>query len=144
MPEGINNSLFLFFRCARRFTVLALGEIIVDTLCDTTFPLRLRDIQVRHMESVLFLHPLLDLFVCCALPKQGHVHVFEREFHSDILTRYGLRSASVGAKRTSSAPWKVVQPSRRATSVACCDNLLLSSVGCDDNFLDLEFLLGGL
>ena len=88
MPEGINNSLFLFFRCARRFTVLALGEIIVDTLCDTTFPLRLCNVQMCHMESVLSLHPLLDLLICSPLLKPGHVHVFKRKFNSDILTRY--------------------------------------------------------
>lgn len=42
------------------------------------------------------------------------------------------------------APERAGHTSPHATSVACCDNLLLSSVGCDDNFLDLEFLLGGL
>ena len=52
------------------------------------FPFHLGDIQVCHMETVLFLHLLLDLFICSALLKPGHVHVFEREFHSDILTRY--------------------------------------------------------
>ena len=88
MPEGINNNLFLFFRCARRFTVLALGEIIVDTLCDTTFPLRLCNVQMCHMESVLLLHPLLDLLVCSPLLKPGHIHIFKRELHPNILTRY--------------------------------------------------------
>ena len=88
MPEGINNSLFFFFRCARRFTVLALGEIIVDTLCDTTFPLRLCNVQMCHMESVLLLHPLLDLLVCSPLLKPGHIHIFKRELHPNILTRY--------------------------------------------------------
>ena len=88
MPEGINNSLFLFFRCARRFTDLALGEIIVDTLCDTTFPLRLCNVQMCHMESVLLLHPLLDLLVCSPLLKPGHIHIFKRELHPNILTRY--------------------------------------------------------
>ena len=40
------------------------------------------------MESVLLLHPPLDLFVCSAPPESGHVHVFKRKFNSDILTRY--------------------------------------------------------
>ena len=40
------------------------------------------------MESILFLHPLLALLVCTALLKPGHIHVFKREFNSDILTRY--------------------------------------------------------
>ena len=40
------------------------------------------------MEPVLFLHPILDLLVCSALPESGHIHVFKREFNFDILTRY--------------------------------------------------------
>ena len=51
------------------------------------FTFHLRDIQVCHMESVLFLHPCLDLFICSPLLKPGHIHIFKREFNSDILTR---------------------------------------------------------
>ena len=40
------------------------------------------------METILFLHPLLDLLICSPLLEPGHVHVFKREFNSDILTRY--------------------------------------------------------
>jgi N-acetylmuramoyl-L-alanine amidase len=40
------------------------------------------------MKSVLLLYPVLDLFVCSPLLKPGHIHIFEREFNSDILTRY--------------------------------------------------------
>ena len=40
------------------------------------------------MKSVLLLYPVLDLFVCSLLLKPGHIHIFEREFNSDILTRY--------------------------------------------------------
>ena len=40
------------------------------------------------METVLLLHPILDLLVCSPLLKSGHVYVFERKFDSDILTRY--------------------------------------------------------
>jgi len=31
---------------------------------------------------------LLDLFVCSPLLKPGHVHIFKRELHPNILTRY--------------------------------------------------------
>ncbi len=48
----------------------------------------LGDIQVCHMESVLLLHPLLDLLVCSPLLKPGHIHIFKRELHPNILTRY--------------------------------------------------------
>ena len=40
------------------------------------------------MKAVLFLYPLLDLLICSTLLKAGHIHVFEREFNSDILSRY--------------------------------------------------------
>ena len=40
------------------------------------------------MKAVLFLYPLLDLLICSTLLKAGHIHIFEREFNSDILTRY--------------------------------------------------------
>ena len=63
-------------------------QIVILPFYDPTFSLRLRDIQVRHMEPVFFLYPLLDLFVCNPLLKPGHIHIFEREFNSDILTRY--------------------------------------------------------
>ena len=52
------------------------------------FTLHLRDIQVRHMETVLLPHPLLDLLICSALPEPRHIHVFQIEFHADLLTRY--------------------------------------------------------
>ena len=37
------------------------------------------------MKSILLLYPVLDLFVCSPLLKPGHIHIFEREFNSDIL-----------------------------------------------------------
>ena len=88
MLEGFNDRLFLLPRCLRRPTALTLRQIIVLPLNNPAFPLRLRDIQVRHMKSVLLLYPVLDLFVCSPLLKPGHIHIFEREFNSDILTRY--------------------------------------------------------
>ena len=57
-------------------------------LDDPMFPFHLCDIQVCHMETELFLHPLLDFFVCSTILETRHVHVFEIEFNSDILTRY--------------------------------------------------------
>ena len=88
MPKGINNRFFLLLRRPWRPTVFTLWQIIVLLLDDPTLPLRFRDIQVRHMEAVLLLHPRLDLLVSSPLLKPGHIHVFEREFNSDILTRY--------------------------------------------------------
>ena len=40
------------------------------------------------METVLLLHPLLDLLICSPLLKSRHVHVFEGELNSDFLARY--------------------------------------------------------
>ena len=64
--------------------------IVILHFYNPTFPLGLCDIQVRHMEPVLLPNPLPDLLVCSPLLKPGHVHVFERKFNSDILTRYVL------------------------------------------------------
>ena len=88
MSERLNDRLFLLLRRLRRPTVLTLRQIIVLPFDDPALPLCFRNIQVRHMETVLFLHPRLDLLVCSALLKPGHVHVFQRELHLDILTRY--------------------------------------------------------
>ena len=72
-------------------------------------PLYLGDILVCHMKSVLLLHPRLNLFIRSALLKPGHVHVFEREFHSDILTRY----VSLGKlyNRLNVRPFYILSPS---------------------------------
>ena len=88
MQESINYRLFLLLWSIWRPAVLTLCQIIILPFDDTALPLCLRDIQMRHMEAVLLLYPRLDLLICSALLKPGHVHVFEREFHSDILTRY--------------------------------------------------------
>jgi len=88
MPERLNNGFLLLLRRLRRPAVLTLRQIIVLPFDDPTLPFGLRNIQVCHMESVLLLYPLLDLLICSPLLKPGHVHVFEREFNSDILTRY--------------------------------------------------------
>ncbi len=88
MQESINYRLFLLLWSIWRPAVLTLCQIIILPFDDTALPLCFRDIQVCYMKSVLLLYPRLDLLKCSALLKPGHVHVFEREFHSDILTRY--------------------------------------------------------
>ena len=88
MQESINYRLFLLLWSIWRPAVLTLWQIIVLPLDDPTFLFCLRDIQVCHMKAVLFLYPLLDLLICSTLLKAGHIHVFEREFNSDILSRY--------------------------------------------------------
>lgn len=88
MSERLYDHIFLFLRCLRRPAVLTLRQVIVLPLNDPAFPLCLRDIQMCHMESILLLHPHLDLFVCSSLPEPGHVHIFQIEFHADLLARY--------------------------------------------------------
>ena len=87
----LQSSLYrldLFLRASRLFRIRRLRPVIVFPLDDPVRPLNLSDIRVCHMESVLFLHPRLNLFVRSPLTESGHVHVFERKFNSDILTRY--------------------------------------------------------
>ena len=88
IPKSFLNCPCLFLWTSRLFRIRRFRFVIVLPLDDPVLPLYLGNIQVRHMKSVLFLHPLLDLLVCSALPKPGHVQVFKREFNSDILTRY--------------------------------------------------------
>ena len=88
MLEGFNDRFFFLLRSLRRPAVLTFRKIIILPLYDSTFSLGLRNIQVCHMETILFLNPILDLLICSPLLKPGHIHVFEREFNSDILTRY--------------------------------------------------------
>ena len=88
MLQRCLNGFCLFLRTSRLPGISRFRLIIVLSLYDPVLPFYLSDIQVRHMKSVLLLHPVLDLFVCSPLLKPGHVHVFEREFNSDVLTRY--------------------------------------------------------
>ena len=88
IQESIYDRLFLLLWSIWRPAVLTLRQIIILPFDDTALPLCLRDIQVCHMKAVLFLYPLLDLLICSTLLKAGHIHVFEREFNSDILSRY--------------------------------------------------------
>ena len=78
----------LFLRTSRLPRIRRFRLIIALTLYDPVLPFYLSNIQVRDMESILLLYPLLDLLICSTLLKAGHIHVFEREFNSDILTRY--------------------------------------------------------
>ena len=87
IQESIYDRLFLLLWSIWRPAVLTFRKIIILPLYDSTFSLGLRNIQVCHMETVLLLHPRLNLLICSPLLEPGHVHVFEREFHSDILTR---------------------------------------------------------
>ena len=87
MQESINDRFFFLLRSLRRPAVLTFRKIIILPLYDSTFSLGLRNIQVCHMETVLLLHPRLNLLICSPLLEPGHVHVFEREFNFDILTR---------------------------------------------------------
>ena len=88
MPERLYDRLFLFLRCFRRPAVLTFRQIIVLPFDDPTLPFGLRNIQVCHMETILFLHPRLDLLICSPLLKPGHFHVFKRELNSDFIARY--------------------------------------------------------
>ena len=88
MLEGFNDCLFLIPRCLRRPTALSLRQIIVLPLNNPAFPLRLRDIQVRHMKSVLLLHPVLDLFVCSLTLSCGYVQLIHIHLDADMMLRF--------------------------------------------------------
>ena len=52
--KGVNDRFFLFLRCLRRPTVLTLRQIIILPFDNPTFSLGLRNIQVCHMETILY------------------------------------------------------------------------------------------
>ncbi len=88
MPKSFLNCPCLFIRTAGLFWICGLRLAAVLTFDDPVLSFYPGDIQMSHMKPVLFLHPVPDLFVYSPLPEAGHIHVFEREFNSDILTRY--------------------------------------------------------
>jgi len=65
------NGIMIYFR---RPAVLTLWKIIILPLDDPALPFRLRDIQVRHMESVMLLHPSLNLLIGRFALRRSHIH----------------------------------------------------------------------
>ena len=89
MLEGINNRIFFFFWRPRRFAVLTLREIIVDTLYDTAFLLCLRNIQVCYMDSIVFLHPVPDLIIGRFTLRRRQIHFIHFDLYIDVRLRSG-------------------------------------------------------
>ena len=102
MLEGFNDRLFLLPRCLRRPTALTLRQIIVLPLNNPAFPLRLRDIQVRHMKSVFLLHPLLDLFICSLTLGGGQIQLIHINLNADMmlcLRKFGQKTYRLHMQR---------------------------------------------
>lgn len=89
MPECLYDRIFLFLRRLRRPAVLTLWKIIILPLDDPSLPFRLRDIQVRHMESVMLLHPSLDLLIGSLTLRRRRIHLVHIDLHADVILCLG-------------------------------------------------------
>ena len=65
MPQSILYSFYLFLRTSRLSAILRFWLIVILALYDSMLLLYLSNVQICHMKSIVFLHPLLNLFVCC-------------------------------------------------------------------------------
>ena len=50
-------------------------------------PLYLGDIQMCHMESVLLLYPILDLFICSLTLSGGQIQLIHIDLDADVMLR---------------------------------------------------------
>ena len=104
MPECLYDRVFLFLRRLRRPAVLTLWKIIILPLDDPALPFRLRDIQVRHMESVMLLHPSLDLLIGSLTLRRRHIHLVHIDLHADVilcLRKFGQKTYRLHVQRDS-------------------------------------------
>ena len=104
MPECLYDRVFLFLRRLRRPAVLTLWKIIILPLDDPALPFRLRDIQVRHMESVMLLHPSLDLLIGSLTLRRRRIHLVHIDLPADVilcLRKFGQKTYRLHVQRDS-------------------------------------------
>ena len=79
MPERFLYCFFYFLRAVRLLGILSLRQIIVLPFDDPTFPLYLRYIQIRYMQSGLLHHIIPDLLIgrysSLILHQIFHIHI---------------------------------------------------------------------
>ena len=85
MSKCFDDCFFFFLRRLRRPAVLILRQIIVLPFDDPTLPLCLRDIQVCHMETVLLLHPRLNLFIRSLTLGGGQIQLIHINLNADMM-----------------------------------------------------------
>ena len=87
--QRLLNCFYFLISTPRLPAVLGLWLVIILPLCDPVLPLYLGYIQIRHMEAILLLHPLLDLLIGRFALSSTHIHLFHIELHGDMILRFG-------------------------------------------------------
>ena len=85
MSHGILNRLNLLFRASRLLAICRLRLVIVLPLDDPMYLLNLSNIQIRHMKSILLLHPILDLLVCSLGFRTGQIQLVHIHLNLDVM-----------------------------------------------------------
>ena len=102
MSERLYDRFFLLLRRPWGLAVLILWQIIVLPLDDPTLPLRFRDIQVRHMEAVLLLHPRLNLLIRSLTLGGGQIQLIHINLNADMmlcLRKFGQKKYRLDVQR---------------------------------------------
>ena len=88
MFEGVNDRFFFLLWRLRRSAILTLRKIVILPFYDPAFPFRFRNIQVCHMETVLFLNPLLNLFVGSLTLGGSQIQLIHIHLNADMMLRF--------------------------------------------------------
>ena len=87
MSHGILNRLNLLFRASRLLAICRLRLVIVLPLDDPMYLLNLRNIQIRHMKSMVFLHPVLNFFIRSLCLSTCCIDLIQINLYLDMIIR---------------------------------------------------------
>lgn len=85
ISQSILNCLLLLSRALWLPSIFTLRKIEILPHIKSMLCLYLGNIQARYLVSGLFLHIVLNRFVCDTLLKSGHIHIFKRHLNLDFL-----------------------------------------------------------
>ena len=94
MPQSILYSLNLFLQTSRLSAILRFWLIIVLSFYDSMLLLYPSNVQICHMKSIVFLHPFLDLFVCCLNFRTCKTKLAHIDLYLDTQNQHYLRNKS--------------------------------------------------
>ena len=76
---------FFLLWTVRLSGILGFRQIEISPHIESELPLYLGNVQIRHMEPVLFLYPFLDLIIGRTGLQAGRIQILQIEFHPDML-----------------------------------------------------------
>jgi len=87
MPHGILNRLNLLFGTSGLLTIRRFRLIIVFPFDDPMLLFHLRNIQIRHMKSMVFLHPVLNFFIRSLCLSTCCINLIQINLNLDMVIR---------------------------------------------------------